>query len=47
MKLSALASDIKEVYQQKKLHKLDVLELYREGYITTKECNHILNSKRR
>lgn len=45
MKLSVLATDIKTVYHQKKLNKLDVLELYREGYISTKECRHILNSK--
>ena len=45
MKLSALAIDVKIVYHQKKINKLDVLELYREGYISTKECRHILNSK--
>ena len=45
MKLSTLAEDIKTVLQKKQINKLDVLELYREGYISTKECYHIVKSK--
>lgn len=43
MKLSALAEDIQTVYLQKKINQLDVLELYKEGYLTTTECNHIVS----
>lgn len=43
MKLSALAEDIQTVYRKKEINQLDILELYKEGFLSTEECNHIIN----
>ena len=42
MKLSVLAKSIQTVYKKKEINTEDVLELYKEGYLNTKECHEII-----
>lgn len=43
MKLSVLARDIQTKYYKKKITTEDLLELYKEGYLNTKECHKIIS----
>lgn len=43
MKLSPYVKNVRQAYQAHKLLLDDVLDLYKEGYLDTKECQQVIN----
>ena len=43
MKLSPYVKSVRQAYQTNKLLLDDVLNLYKEGYLDTKECQQVIN----
>lgn len=43
MKLSPYVKSVRQAYQANKLLLDDVLNLYKEGYLSTKECQQVIN----